>query len=46
VLQDIGISLLFGAPWIAAIVWTWWRAPRFDDVPPSMADRARTRLWA
>jgi hypothetical protein len=45
-LNTIGVSLLLGAPWIVAIIWTWSRAPRFDGVPPSMADRARDRLWA
>jgi hypothetical protein len=44
--DSIGISLLLGAPWIVAIIWTWSRAPRSDAVPPSMADRSRHRLWA
>jgi len=45
-LNSIGISLLLGAPWIVAIIWTWSRAPRSDAAWPSMADRARNRLWA
>lgn len=45
-LNSIGISLLLGAPWIVAIILMWSRAPRPDRVPPSMAERARERLWA
>jgi hypothetical protein len=45
-LDPIGISLLVASPWIVAIIWTWSRAARFDGVSPSMADRARNRLWA
>ena len=44
-MDAIGLSLLLAAPWIVAAVWTWWRAPRYDGVPPSMADRVRDRLW-
>jgi hypothetical protein len=40
------LTLLFGAPWLAAIAYTWSQAPRMDGPPPSMADRARERLWA
>jgi hypothetical protein len=43
--ESIGIALLLAAPWIVAAIWTWSRAPRFEGVPPSMADRARDRLW-
>jgi len=43
-LNSIRISLLLGAPWIVAIIWTWSRAPRFDGVSASIADRARNRL--
>jgi hypothetical protein len=39
------LSLLFGAPWLAAIAYTWSRAPRMLDLPPSTADRTRERLW-
>jgi hypothetical protein len=39
------LSLLFASPWLAAIAYTWSRAPRMDDPPPSLADRARDRLW-
>ena len=45
-LDSIGVLLLLGAPWIVAIIWTWSRAPRSDRVPPSLAGRARERLWA
>jgi hypothetical protein len=38
------LSLLLGAPWLAAIAHTWSRAPRMDGPPPSMADRMRERL--
>jgi hypothetical protein len=44
--DPIGISLVLASPWIVAIIWTWSRAPRYDGVPPSMADRVRDRLWA
>jgi len=39
------LSLLFGSPLLAAIAHTWSRAPRMEGPPPSMADRARDRLW-
>jgi hypothetical protein len=45
-LYSFGLSLLLGAPWLVAIIWTWSRAPRLDAVLPSMADRTRERLWA
>jgi hypothetical protein len=45
-LESIGISLIFGAPWLVAIAWTWSRAPRSDGVPPSLSERVRERLWA
>ncbi len=41
----VWLSLLFGAPWLVAIVWVRSRAPRTDVVPPSMAESARERLW-
>jgi hypothetical protein len=44
-MNTLWLSLLFGAPWLAAIVYTWSRAPRMDGPPPSMADHARERLW-
>jgi hypothetical protein len=44
-MNGLWLSLLFGAPWLTAIVWTWSRAPRADSVPPSMGERARQRLW-
>jgi hypothetical protein len=37
---------LLGAPWLAAIAWTWVHAPRSDVVPPSMGERALRRLEA
>ena len=40
------VTLLLAAPWLAAIAYTWSRAPRMDGPPPSMADRTRERLWA
>jgi hypothetical protein len=45
-MNALWLSLLFGAPWLAAIAYTWSRAPRMDGPPPSMADRTRERLWA
>lgn len=41
----LSLALLLGAPWLVAIALVWSRAPRVDDVPPSMADLARRRLW-
>jgi hypothetical protein len=38
------LAAVLSAPWTAAIAWTWWHAPRLDDVPPSMGERARRRL--
>ena len=35
---------LFGAPWLAAIGYTWSRAPRMDGQRPSLAERTRSRL--
>ena len=40
------VTLLLAAPWLAAIAYTWSRAPRLDGPPPSMADRERARLWS
>jgi len=40
------LAALFGAPWIAAIVWIVLRGPRGGgEAPPSAADLARRRLW-
>jgi hypothetical protein len=40
------LPLLFGAPWIAAIVYYWRRARPLDGaLPASAADLARKRLW-
>jgi hypothetical protein len=44
-MNAIWLSILFGSPWLAAIAYTWSRAPRTDETPPSMADRVRDRLW-
>jgi hypothetical protein len=44
-MNALWLSLFFASPWLAAIAYTWSRAPRMDDPPPSMADRARNRLW-
>ena len=43
-MEAVWLSLLFGAPWLAAIAWAWSRAPRMDAVPPSMGERMRDRL--
>jgi len=45
VIESFGLALLFGAPWIVAIIWAWSRAPRTDDVPPSLGESVRARLW-
>jgi hypothetical protein len=45
-MNALWLSLLFGAPWLAAIVYTWSRAPRMGGMPPSFADRTHQRLWA
>jgi len=39
------LSLLFGSPWIVAIVFYWWRRPRDGALPMSMADQVRQWLW-
>ena len=39
------LPILFGAPWIAAIVWFLKHTPHNDEAPPSTAERARQRLW-
>ena len=44
-MNALWLLLFFASPWLAAIAYTWSRAPRMDDPPPSMADRARDRLW-
>jgi hypothetical protein len=43
-MHGLWLSLLFGAPWLAAIIWIWSRAPRTDVVPPSMGEQALQRL--
>jgi hypothetical protein len=45
-MEALLLSALLGAPWLAAIVWTWVHAPRLDVVPPSMGERALRRLEA
>jgi hypothetical protein len=45
-MNALWLSLLFGAPWLAAIAYTFSRVPRMDGPPPSMAHRTRERLWA
>ena len=39
------LPLLFGAPWIVAIVWLWRHRIRDGRQPESMAELARQRLW-
>jgi hypothetical protein len=43
--NTLWVTLLLTAPWLAALAYTWSRAPRLDGTPPSMAERARERLW-
>jgi hypothetical protein len=38
------LSLLFCAPWLVAIAWTWSRVPRSDAIPPSLGERALQRF--
>jgi hypothetical protein len=38
------LVLVFGAPWIAGIVWAVHHSSRDGAIPPSMGDRARQRL--
>lgn len=45
-MNALWLSLLFGAPWLAAIAYVWPRAPRMDGPPPSLAQSTRERLWA
>jgi hypothetical protein len=44
-MHALWVTLLLAAPWLAAIAYVWPRAPRLDGPPPSMAERARERLW-
>jgi hypothetical protein len=44
-MNALWLTVLFGAPWLAAIGYTWSRAPRMDGPPASMADRTRERIW-
>jgi hypothetical protein len=44
-MNALWLTLLFASPWLAAIAYVWRRAPRMDGPPPSMAERARERLW-
>jgi hypothetical protein len=44
-MHALWLTLLFAAPWLAAIAYTWSRAPRMDGPPPSQAERTRERLW-
>ena len=39
------IILAAGSPWIVGIAIAWRHRVRDGYVPPSMADRARKRLW-
>ena len=43
-MQALGLSLLFGAPWLAAIAVLWTRAPRDGTATPSLGQRALERL--
>jgi hypothetical protein len=45
-MSPIWLSLLFGAPWLVPTIWIWSRLPRTDDVPPSLANASRQRLWS
>ncbi len=46
-MEAIGLSLLFGAPWLVAIVWAWSQAPRMETAPLSLGARMLQRLaWA
>jgi hypothetical protein len=40
------VTLLLASPWLVFLAYTWLRAPRLDGPPPSLADRARERLWS
>jgi hypothetical protein len=39
------LSILFSAPWIAAIVWICVRTPGNPQAAPSVAEVVRRRLW-
>jgi len=43
-MEALGISLLFGAPWLVAIAWAWAHASHTDAVPQSLGARALQRL--
>src|SRR5262249_21923233 len=44
-MNALWLTLLLAAPWLAALAYTWSRAPRMDGPPPSTAERTRERLW-
>jgi hypothetical protein len=44
-MNALALTALLAAPWLAALTYTWSRAPRVDGLPQSMADRTRERLW-
>lgn len=44
VLWALLFPFIFGAPWIAGIVYYWRRRPRDGAMPLSLADEARRRL--
>jgi hypothetical protein len=40
------LPILFGAPWLAAIAWVWFRSPsKSGEAPPSLAELIQQRLW-
>jgi hypothetical protein len=39
------LTILFGSPWIVASVWLWRRRPRDGEIPPSLGEQLRRRLW-
>jgi hypothetical protein len=45
-MEALWITLFFAAPWLAAIAYTWSRAPSMDGPPASVAERTRERLWS
>jgi hypothetical protein len=45
-MKSIEVMLVLASPWLAAIGMLWSRAPRTDEVPASMGERALERLRA
>jgi hypothetical protein len=43
--SDLLLLLVVLVPWIGGIIWYWRRRPKDGEIPLSMGERARRRLW-